>query len=168
MTAGNQITEIRVGQIAPDFTARDLNDKEVSLKSLIQGRKAVLLFYRGGWCPFCNKQLAGIARDSQKFIEAGATIVAVSGEEVEKGKALLKKLSLPFILLSDTDFAGIDRYGVRDQDPHESLKANGITRLPKPSAFVIDDTGRVRYKYIGKNAPDRPKNEDLLEAIRSS
>jgi len=168
MTVENRTVEVEVGQIAPDFVARDLDDNQVSLNALISGRKALLLFYRGGWCPFCNQQLAAIASDIQQFKDAGATIVAVSGEEVDKGKDLLKKLNLPFILLSDTKFEGIDRYGVRDPNPHERLKAMGIMQLSKPAAFVIDETGVVRYKYVGKNASDRPKNEDLLKAVRSS
>ena len=168
MTAEKRITEVEVGQIAPDIVARDLDDNQVSLNALISGRKALLLFYRGGWCPFCNQQLAAIASDIQQFKDAGATIVAVSGEEVDKGKDLLKKLNLPFVLLSDTKFEGIDRYGVRDPNPHERLKAIGISQLSKPAAFVIDETGVVRYKYVGKNASDRPKNEDLLKAIKSS
>ena len=92
--------------------------------------------------------------------------MAVSSEEVEKGREFLKKLNLPFILLSDTKLEGIDRYGVRDPNPHEKLKARGITQLSKPAAFIIDETGVVRYKYVGKDASDRPRNEDLLKAIR--
>jgi len=157
--------DVQVGQSAPDFVARDLAGCETRLSSLIAGKKALLLFYRGGWCPFCNEQLAAIARDYQKFQGLNATVVAVSGEEVEKGKGLLQKLHLPFFLLSDTSFEAIDRYGVRDENLSEHVRARGITRLPKPSAFVIDRTGIVRYRYIGKNAPDRPKNEDLLRAF---
>ena len=136
MTVENEAVVVKVGQVAPDFVARDLDDKQVSLKALINGRKALLLFYRGGWCPFCNQQLAAISSDNQQFKEAGATIVAVSSEEVEKGRELLKKLNLPFILLSDTKLEGIDRYGVRDLNPHEKLKARGITQLSKPAAFI--------------------------------
>ena len=157
--------EVQVGQSAPDFVARDLAGNETRLSSLIVGRKALLLFYRGGWCPFCNEQLAAIAKDYQKFQELKAMIVAVSGEEVEKGRSLLQKLSLPFVLLSDTAFEAIDRYGVRDSNPSEMLRARGIGQLSKPSAFIIDGAGIVRYRYVGKNAPDRPKNEDLLRAL---
>jgi peroxiredoxin len=140
----------------------------VRLSNLIGGRKALLLFYRGGWCPFCNEQLAAIARDYQEFQELNATIVAVSGEEAEKGKTLLQKLHLPFVLLSDASFEAIDKYGVRNLIVPDALKKRGISPLPKPSAFVIDGIGIVRYKYVGKNAPDRPKNEDLLRALREA
>jgi peroxiredoxin len=166
MTAEHNAVEVEVGQFAPDFVARDLNDSQVSFRALTRGRKALLLFYRGGWCPFCNQQMAAIAGDIQQFKDAGVMIVAVSGEEVEQGKDFMKKLNLPFILLSDSKFVGIDRYGVRDPNPHERLRAVGITQLSKPAAFVIDETGVVRYKYVGKNASDRPKNEDLLKVFR--
>jgi peroxiredoxin len=157
--------EVQVGQSAPDFMARDLAGNETRLSSLIGDKKALLLFYRGGWCPFCNEQLAAIARDYQKFQELNTMVVAVSGEEVEKGEGLLQKLHLPFVLLSDTSFEAIDRYGVRDENLSEHVRARGINQLPKPSAFVIDGAGIVRYRYIGKNAPDRPKNEDLLRVL---
>jgi peroxiredoxin len=156
---------VEVGQLAPDFTALDLDEKRTTLRSITSGRKSLLIFYRGGWCPFCNEQLAAIAKDYARFQESGATIVAVSGEGVQKGKELLKKLSLPFTLLSDPNFEAIDRYGVRNSDISERMIKAGITRLPKPSAFIIDKAGILRYKYVGKNAPDRPKNEDLLKIL---
>ena len=165
MAAQNETLEVNVGHQAPDFIARDLDGNPISVKALVAGRKALLLFYRGGWCPFCNKQLAAISQDNSKFKELDVAIVAVSSEEVEKGKELLKKLSLPFTLLSDTTFAGIDRYGVRDPSPSEKVRSLGVTQLSKPAAFVIDREGIVRYKDVGKNASDRPKNEDLLGAL---
>jgi peroxiredoxin len=58
---------IGVGQVAPDFGALSLNDESVSFKSLINGRKALLLFYRGSWCTHCNKQLTSISQDYEKF-----------------------------------------------------------------------------------------------------
>jgi peroxiredoxin len=166
--ANENLSQIDVGQPAPDFVARDLEGNEVRLNNLIRGRKAVLLFYRGGWCPFCNEQLASIARDYEKFQELDAVVVAVSGEEVEKGKGLLKKLQLPFVLLSDTSFDSIERYGVLDAKVSETLKSRGIARLPKPSAFVIDAKGTVRYMHVGNSAPDRPRNEDQLRALANA
>lgn len=104
-------------------------------------------------CAGCDHQR--IIRDQG---ETGTTIVAVSGEGVQKGKELLKKLNPPFTLLSDPDFEASDRYGVRNPNVSEQTVKAGITRLPKPSAFIIDRAGIVRYKYVGKNAPNRPEN----------
>lgn len=160
---------IQVGQPGPDFTAFDLEGEKVSLKNLISGSgRNLLIFYRGGWCPFCNKQLASIAQDYEKFKKLKATIVAVSSEEVQQGRELLKKLNLPYILLSDTEFEGIDRYGVRDMNPSEQTKAAGHRggTLAKPAAFIIDGRGVIRYQYVGENPSDRPKNEELLRGLR--
>lgn len=158
-------SELKVGDRAPDFVARDLDGRPVSLKSIVGGSRALLIFYRGGWCPFCNKQLAAISQDYSKFKELHAKIVAVSSEEVEKGKELLQKLALPYTLLSDTRFEGIGRYGVRETSVPEQLKARGITSYSKPAAFIIDAQGIIRYIYVGKNAQDRPNNEDLLRVL---
>ena len=163
------VLTVQVGQPAPDFTALDLDGKNVSLRNLIKGsERNLLIFYRGGWCPFCNKQLASISQDCEKFKELKATIVAVSSEEVQQGRELLKKLNLPYILLSDTKFEGIDRYGVRDMNPSEQTKAAGHMEgtLAKPAAFIIDGTGVIRYQYVGENPSDRPKNEELLGRLR--
>jgi peroxiredoxin len=164
MTEQN-LTEVQVGQRAPNFRARDLGGNELWLTSLIGGKKALLLFYRGGWCPFCNEQLAALSRDREKFEQSKAIIVAVSGEDVEKGRELLSKLNIPFKLLSDTRFEGVNAYGVRDINISEKAKVMGITQLPKPSAFIIDEFGVVRYKYVGTKAPDRPKNGELLHVL---
>lgn len=164
-TSQSGLSEVSLGQPAPDFVAGNLNGKAVSLKGLIGGRKALLVFYRGGWCPFCNQQLAAISRDHSRFQELNTTVVAVSCEEIEKGRELLQKLALPYVLLSDTQFEGIDRYGVRETNPSEQVKARGITSHSKPAAFIIDEEGVVRYAYVGKNAQDRPKNEDMLRVL---
>ena len=165
----NAAKEIGVGQVAPDFNALNLNDKPVSFKSLIIGHKALLLFYRGSWCTNCNKQLTSISQDYERFKETGtAIIVAVSNEEVHKGKDLQRKLNLPFVLLSDTKFEGIDLYGVRDSNPSPKTRERGITELSKPAAFVIDNKGIIRYRYISSNPRDRPSNDDLLNALRAS
>ena len=161
---GTETSDI-VGEQAPDFLARTLMGEEVSLHSLLGGRKALLIFYRGGWWPFCNQQLAAISKDHLRFKEAGATIIAVSSEEVQKGKELLQKLALPYLLLSDTRFEGIDRYGVRDPNPSEHLKARGVLFYSRPAAFIIDEKGIIRYGYVGKNPQDRPKNEELLRVL---
>ena len=166
---GKSAPTVQVGQAAPDFTALDLEGKKVSLRNLISGsERNLLIFYRGGWCPFCNKQLASISQDYEKFKELKTTIVAVSAEEVQKGRELLKGLNLPYFLLSDTEFDGIDRYGVRDMNPSEQTKAagHGEGTLAKPAAFIIDGTGVIRYQYVGRNPSDRPKNDELLGRLR--
>lgn len=146
----------------------ELDGRLVSLKTVVGESTALLIFYRGGWCPFCNKQLAAISQDFSKFKEFHVKIVAVSAEEVEKGKELLQRHALPYTLLSDTRFEGIDRYGVRETNVSEQLKTRGVTSYSKPAAFIVDGQGIIRYVHVGKNAQDRPNNEELLRVLASA
>ena len=159
-------SKAQVGSPAPDFLATKLTGEEVNLGSFLGPNKVLLVFYRGGWCPFCNAQLGALSQDYSKFEELNTKIVAVSGEEIEKGKDFLKKIGSPFTLLSDTGFRAIDLYGVRDPSSPEALKAKGIKSLAKPSSFIIDERGIIRYKYVGKNATDRPKVGELLRVLK--
>src|SRR6187455_874671 len=68
---------------APDFKAKDQNGKDVRLKDLLKQGKVVLVFYRGQWCPFCNRELKKLEDSLQYIREKGATLVAVTPEKPE-------------------------------------------------------------------------------------
>src|ERR1700741_2216266 len=76
---------------APDFKAKDQNGNEVRLKDLIKKGNVVLVFYRGQWCPYCNKQLSRL-KDSLHLIKAkGATLIAVTPEKPESVAITVEK-----------------------------------------------------------------------------
>ena len=102
----------RVGDLAPDFSLQDVVGQTVSLRDSIGGGYLVLLLYRGGWCPMCNRQLSGIAEDYEKFLATGAKILAISSEEPTRGREILHKLDLPYTLLTDPEHKVIELYGV--------------------------------------------------------
>ena len=68
---------------APDFKAKDQNGKEVRLKDLLKQGKVVLVFYRGYWCPYCNKELSRLQDSLQLIKDKGATLIAISPEKPE-------------------------------------------------------------------------------------
>ena len=72
---------LKVGDTAPDFKVKDTDGKEISLKKALKKGPVVMLFYRGQWCPYCNRQLKAL-QDSLNFIkEKGGTLIAVSPEK---------------------------------------------------------------------------------------
>ena len=79
----------------------------------------VLVFYRGGWCPICNKQLAELSIRHGDFQNTGVEIVALSNETAENGKIILKKIGPIFPLLYDVDSKVIKSYNtvVQKRDP---------------------------------------------------
>src|SRR5688572_22565562 len=86
---------------APDFKARDQHGNEVRLKDLLKKGKVVLVFYRGEWCPYCNKNLKKLSDSLQLITEKGATLVAVSPESPESVTKTVEKTTAQFPVLHD-------------------------------------------------------------------
>src|SRR5918912_990280 len=68
---------------APDFKAKDQSGVEVSLRELRKKGTTVLVFYRGYWCPYCNKELKNLQDSLQLITSKGAQLVAVTPEAAE-------------------------------------------------------------------------------------
>src|SRR5277367_6726719 len=68
----------KVGDLAPDFTLPDANGKSVSLSECLRSGPAVVIFYRGGWCPYCNIQLRAYQRALDEFTGLGGQLLAIS------------------------------------------------------------------------------------------
>src|SRR3989442_13373165 len=105
---------VDVGQVAPDFSAQDVEEgSQVNLKTLLGDGRTILLFYRGAWCPASRQRLTNLSRDYPQFQELNTKVIAVSSEESDKGMELKRKLGLPFDVLSDPKFEAVDLYGTR-------------------------------------------------------
>src|ERR1700755_2473446 len=69
---------IRIGGRAPDFTLPDAQGRDVSLGRLLEAGPAVVTFYRGGWCPYCNIQLRAYQAVLPEITALGARLGAIS------------------------------------------------------------------------------------------
>lgn len=160
---------LKPGVAAPKFALPDVNNNNVSLSQLLTlGKKIVLVFYRGGWCPLCSEQLAALSQDHTQFNKKGAIIVAISNEPPTQGKKLLKTLKLPYLLLVDQKSEVLEKYGVKvtKRDPIDvSPLVGGHKNYALPSVFTIETGGKIIWRYIGKNHRDRPKNSDILASL---
>src|SRR5215510_1959161 len=86
---------------APDFKAKDQNGQEVRLKDLLKNGKVVLIFYRGQWCPYCNKFLKKLEDSSQLITDKKATVIAITPELPENVAKTVEKTSAAFSILYD-------------------------------------------------------------------
>lgn len=163
---------------APDFKATDQNGNTVRLKDLLKKGKVVLVFYRGEWCPYCNRYLKRLQDSLELVKEKGATIVAISPEVSANVKKTVGKTGATFPVLYDEGLKIMKAYEVEYEVPvntqtryrNTGLKleeANGKNGayLPIPATYVINKEGTITYRYFEADYKKRPSVKDILDHL---
>jgi peroxiredoxin Q/BCP len=130
---------VEEGQTAPDFTLPNQDGEEVGLSGL-RGREVVLYFYPRADTPGCTTQACGVRDHRADYERAGAVVLGISPDPVEKVRRFHEKQELNFDLLADEDHAVAERYGVWAEKSMYGKKYWGNER----TTFVIDPEGKVR------------------------
>jgi len=165
--------------LAPDFTAKDQFGKEINLKSELRKNKVVLVFYRGQWCPYCNKALSAL-EDSLRYIRLkGATVLAVSPEKPENISKTIEKTKASYSILHDEGLKIMKRYNVSfrvDSLTIVKYKTYGIdfnavngeangTNLPIPAVFIINKNGEITYRHFDPDYRKRPSVREIINHL---
>lgn len=170
------------GATAPDAMLKTVEGKEVALKSVLNGKPTVILFYRGGWCPFCNKHLMEVGQSEAELAKLGYQIVAISPDLPEMLKPTTEKNKLPYQLLSDSKAEALKAFGVAFRlddntfstynDKYnlnlETWSGQPHHILPVPSVFIVDRKGVIRFSYSNPDYKVRLKAADLIEAAKKA
>lgn len=172
---------LKAGIPAPMFTAIDAESNPFVLKEAIKKGPVVLIFYRGFWCPVCNKHLASI-QDSLKMIqEKGAMVIAVSPEKPEYLEEMADNTGARFTLLYDEDYKISDAYDVTFEPSSLQLftynnflgaklketHSDESQRLPIPATYIIDQTGTIIWSHFNPDYKQRATVKDILKALPS-
>lgn len=145
------------GTEAPEFSLPDGNGSEWKLSDQ-RGKVVVLLFYPGDETPICTRQMCSVRDRWADYAATGAEVVGLSTDSVESHKKFADNHDLPLRLLSDVGGSVASLYGA------QSLIPGKVAR----SVFVIDANGIVRYRDVRPLGLFRPKDADVLEAIREA
>ncbi len=170
---------VAVGDELEDFALPDQTGETRSLSELTADGPAVIVFYRGGWCPFCSVALRGYERDLVPHLaESGARLVAISPERPDASLSTQEKQELSFTVLSDSGAALAERLGIAFQPVDEALAAqrsigldiregrdDDATRLPYPTVLVVDRERVVRFADIETNYVHRTEVQPILDAL---
>jgi thioredoxin-dependent peroxiredoxin len=148
------------GDEAPDFTLRSDAGESVTLSSF-RGRPVVLYFYPKDDTPGCTTQACGIRDQYDEFERAGAAVLGVSPDDERSHVKFKEKYKLPFTLLSDTDHAVAEQYGVWGQKSYMGRKFFGVSR----STFVIGKDGTI--KRIFEKVKPAEHADDVLAVLAS-
>lgn len=153
----SRATNAEVGQRGPDFTLRDGANQNWKLSDQ-RGKVVVLLFYPGDETPICTRQMCSVRDRWDDYSATGAEVVGISTDSVESHKKFAEHHDLPLRLLSDAGGDVARMYGA------QSLIPGKVAR----SVFVIDGNGLVRYRDVRPLGLFRPKDGDVIRAIREA
>lgn len=178
MAEEKESTHIKVGNPIPDVVLHDADGAEFKLREHIAKQPAVLIFYRGGWCPYCTKHLMALADIKDKLAESGYQMLAISPDQPAKIKETPGREKLGYTLLSDSDMAAAKAFGISFQVPGELISkykdkhqidlesASGKTHhlLPHPAVFVVGKDGVIRFAHVNPDYKTRLDPEAILKA----
>jgi len=168
-------TGLAANETAPAFSGVDQNGKKIVLKDLLKKGSVVLVFYRGEWCPYCNKQLMQLQDSLALIIKKGASLIAVSPEKAEKITKTIQKTKATYSILSDDSLKIMSAYKVAfelDEKTTKKYKGYGINlqemngnngnNLPVPAVYIIDKSGKITYRYFDADYKKRISVKEIL------
>lgn len=174
------VSPLMNGQFVPDVILQTEQGGDISLQALVESRPTMILFYRGGWCPYCNRQLAGLMEVEQRIIDLGYQIVAISPDPPSRLAEQKTEQDFNIIRLSDSKLKAIRAFGLayfvpdstakqyRDKVGAKLVTLEGTEKvvLPVPAAFIVETTGLVKFQYVNPNYKVRVEPQLLYYAAR--
>ncbi|MGB5247921.1 MAG: peroxiredoxin family protein [Woeseia sp.] len=157
---------LQAGDALPEFAAEDEDGATVNSASLL-GKPAVLLFVRGNWCPFCNKQVADLTGHYKEINERGARLIFVTPKPLGTTRRVAEMFGVQFEFWLDPKLAAARQLGlVHAAGVPGKHRENFGQDTIWPTAMVTDADGIVRYVSQSKRIVDRPDPAVLLSALR--
>lgn len=152
--------------------------KPYDLSAAWQQKPALIIFYRGGWCPFCNAQVRELSQNYEKLAAAGVQPILISVDAPDKAALIDSVYDIPFPVLSDTELLAHFAFNVALELEFNDLikyKSYGVTpsdwsnakhnTIGIASAFIVDQQGLVRFSHAPANFSSRPSVPQLLTII---
>jgi len=169
---------LAAGDGVPAFTSHSVTGEPVHWNELAQEGPLLVVFYRGGWCPYCNVQIRQLTLAYPEFEERGILPVLISADRPDAASLAQNHYEIPFPVLSDPDLAAHVAFGVTlevDDETVERYKEYGIDleawsgrdhhTIAVSSAFLVDVDGVVQWAHTSLDYKTRPSPEQLLDAV---
>jgi len=174
-----KVTEnaIQKGDKATNFTLTNATGEAVTLYDELKKGPVILMWYRGGWCPYCNLTLKAMQDMLPQFEAGGAQLMALTPELPDKSISTAEKNALAFEVLTDNDNTVARDYGVvfklTDDVKAYYEKGFGLSEyngndkgeLPLGATYVIGTDGIVTYAFLDADYRNRAEPIEVLNAL---
>jgi peroxiredoxin len=174
----DEIHPLLVGQAIPDIPVWTIDGKPIKLLRLATEKPLIIVFYRGGWCPYCNHQLNELKTIEKDLLALGYRLVAISPELPDTLKKMQQERDLTYALLSDFRLEASRAFGVafrveprvseiisqKYQAKLQRFSGEKRDNLPAPAVFIVDTQGVIQFAYVSPNYKVRLHPELMLKA----
>jgi peroxiredoxin len=167
------------GELAPDFTLPDQKGERIALSERLARGPVVLVFFRGGWCPFCTLTLRAWQDAVPALRRAGGQLLAVTPQLLKGCAHTADRDMIDFRILSDEGNHVAAAYRVLYELPeglrpfyiklgHDlpAINGTGSWIVPLPATFVIGQDGKVARAHVGPLVHQRLEPSEAIAAVR--
>lgn len=178
--SADKVNPVLISSTIPDVAVKNIDGETVKLRDIVKEKPTILVFYRGGWCPYCNKHLADLKKIEDDLSNEGYQVFAISADRPDLLKRTLDKNELTYTLLSDAPMTAAKAFGIAfkmEDKAVENYKSYGIDLekdsgydhhlLPAPAVFIIDQQGMIKFSYVNPNYKERIDGGILLAAAKA-
>lgn len=175
-----QISPVLIGSKLPDAKIKNGEGEYITLQNMLEAKPAVIVFYRGGWCPYCSKQLSGLANIRSEITGMGYRLFGISMDKPKTIRQHKSEQDLSFPLYSDHEANAVKALGIAYEVPQKQVegylkngidleKASGKTHhiLPVPTVLIVDGKGTILFKYINPDYKVRLEPDVLISAAKA-
>ena len=173
----NEIKPLKSGDKTPSIFLQNENGRLINVNKTLTEKPAVLIIYRGGWCPYCNMQMSSLKNIEDEFYKLGYNIFGISPDRPEKLAESRGKHNFKYQLLSDSKMFVSRAFGLAYKVPDNEVimmkeKFNtdiegdsGETHhlLPVPAVYLIDSKGIFGFQYVNPDHTVRMESNELLK-----
>ena len=169
------------GSAAPDFSLPNAHGAPVASEALWGDGPAIVSFYRGGWCPYCNIELKALQERLPEIEALGARLVAITPETPDNALSTQEKNEIGFDVLSDDGNRVASAFGLTFRLPDavsdlykgfgidlEASNGEGSQTLPVPATFVIGKGGKVIKAFVDADYTTRAEPDEVIAALKEA
>jgi len=180
----NDVKPLLPGMTIPDMQVLNAKGENITITAKNMKKPFVLTFYRGGWCPYCNAQLAQMKNAEKELLALGYDVYFISPDKPENLVESLKdkdlKKDIHYTLLSDPSMQVAQDFGIAFRLDDETVKkykkwnidlekASGLNHhyLPAPSTYLVGKKGIIYFQYTNPDYKVRLDPDLLVAAAKS-
>jgi peroxiredoxin len=171
--APENVSPLLIGEKIPNIELANVEGKKIETDKILN-KKTVLIVYRGGWCPYCNNQLADMQEIESDILALDYQIIAISPDSPSFLKETETKDKLDYALYSDSEGKFSQAVGIAFAAPEKYGKMLGkysgdknTSFLPVPTVYVLNEKQEIEFMYINPNYATRLKGELLLAVLKN-